>query len=132
MRGGARAGPACLPPRDGPGDEPGALAIGGEAVFPVPPLPVPDPAAQSAAHVAAADAVRLFELRARQVRPAFRLDDGNAAAVAEICRRLDGLPLGIELAAARVRVLTPAQIAAGLSDRFRLLAGLPGRVHVRR
>jgi predicted ATPase/DNA-binding CsgD family transcriptional regulator len=100
-----------------------ALGIDGETVFPVPPLAVPEPAARSTAEIASTDAVRLFELRAQQVRPAFHLDDGNAAAVAEICRRLDGLPLAVELAAARVRVLSPSQIAAGLSDRFRLLTG---------
>ena len=73
--------------------------------------------------VAAADAARLFEVRARQVAADFRIGDDNASAVAEICRRLDGIPLAIELAAARVRVLAPGQIAAGLSDRFGLLTG---------
>src|SRR5919198_1173157 len=62
-------------------------------------------------------------VRARQVAADFRIGDDNASAVAEICRRLDGIPLAIELAAARVRVLAPGQIAAGLSDRFRLLTG---------
>jgi len=99
------------------------LAVEGEATFEVAPLPVPAPDARSASTVAAADAARLFEVRARQVRTDFRIGDDNAAAVAEICRRLDGIPLAIELAAARVRVLSPAQIAAGLSDRFRLLTG---------
>ncbi len=77
----------------------------------------------SASAVAATDAARLFEVRARQVAADFRIGDDNASAVAEICRRLDGIPLAIELAAARVRVLAPGQIAAGLSDRFRLLTG---------
>ncbi len=99
------------------------LAVEGEATFGVAPLPVPDPDARFASTVAAADAARLFEVRARQVRTDFRIDDDNASAVAEICRRLDGIPLAIELAAARVRVLAPGQIAAGLSDRFRLLTG---------
>ena len=99
------------------------LVVEGEATFEVARLPVPDPDAGSASTVAAADAARLFEVRARQVAVEFRIGDDNASAVAEICRRLDGIPLAIELAAARVRVLAPAQIAAGLSDRFRLLTG---------
>ncbi|GAA3938273.1 hypothetical protein GCM10022244_53350 [Streptomyces gulbargensis] len=83
------------------------LGVPGETVRPVDPLP-PDPA-----H-------RLFTERARAVRPSF--DPGReTAAVAEICRRLDGLPLAIELAAARLRLLTPRQIADRLDDRFRLL-----------
>jgi predicted ATPase/DNA-binding CsgD family transcriptional regulator len=103
------------------------LAVEGEATFEVGPLPVPEPDAGSASTVATADAARLFEVRARQVRTDFRIEDGNAAAVAEICRRLGGIPLAIELAAARVRVLAPGQIAEGLSDRFRLLtSGLRG------
>ncbi|MDP9325262.1 MAG: NB-ARC domain-containing protein, partial [Candidatus Dormibacteraeota bacterium] len=69
------------------------------------------------------EAIHLFVDRARQSRPNFELSDANAAAVTEICMRLDGIPLAIELAAARVRVLTPQQIAKGLSDRFRLLTG---------
>ncbi|MQA63283.1 MAG: hypothetical protein GEU86_17735 [Actinophytocola sp.] len=99
------------------------LVVEGEATFDVAPLPVPDPGAHSAGTVAAADAARLFEVRARQVAADFRIDEDNASAVAEICRRLDGIPLAIELAAARVRVLAPGQIAAGLPDRFRLLTG---------
>lgn len=97
------------------------LAIDGETTWEVPPLGVPDPQARSVDTVAAADAVVLFETRARQVRPGFVLTDDNAAAVGEICRRLDGIPLAVELAATRMRVLSPMQIAAGLSDRFRLL-----------
>ena len=99
------------------------LVVDGEATFEVAPLPVPEPDASSASTVAAADAARLFEVRARQVAADFRISDDNASAVAEICRRLDGIPLAIELAAARVRVLAPGQIAAGLSDRFGLLTG---------
>jgi predicted ATPase/DNA-binding CsgD family transcriptional regulator len=99
------------------------LVVEGEATFEVAPLPVPRPDASSASTVAAADAARLFEVRARQVAADFRIGDDNASAVAEICRRLDGIPLAIELAAARVRVLAPGQIAAGLSDRFGLLTG---------
>ena len=99
------------------------LVVEGEATFEVAGLPVPRPDASSASTVAAADAARLFEVRARQVAAEFQIDGVNASAVAEICRRLDGIPLAIELAAARVRVLAPGQIAAGLSDRFRLLIG---------
>ena len=85
-----------------------ALNVPGEIVWPVPTLP----------HDAA---VRLFDERARSVAPNFRLTEANAGAVVEICRRLDGLPLAIELAAARVTALTPAQIAERLDDCFRLL-----------
>ena len=99
------------------------LVVAGEATFDVAPLPVPGPDADSASTVAAVDSARLFELRARQVDADFRIRDDNAAAVAEICRHLDGIPLAIELAAARVRALAPRQIAAGLSDRFGLLTG---------
>lgn len=99
------------------------LVVDGETTWEVPPLSMPGPQARSVREVARADAARLFELRARQVRADFVLTDDNAPAVASICRRLDGIPLAVELAAARVRVLSPAQIAAGLSDRFRLLTG---------
>ena len=99
------------------------LVVEGEATFEVAPLRVPDLDAGSASTVAVADAARLFEVRARQVAADFRIGDDNASAVAEICRRLDGIPLAIELAAARVRVLAPGQIAAGLLDRFGLLTG---------
>jgi predicted ATPase/class 3 adenylate cyclase/DNA-binding CsgD family transcriptional regulator len=67
------------------------------------------------------DAVRLFVDRARKARPTFVLDDDNAAAVAAICQRLEGIPLAIELAAARVRVLSPGAIVAGLDEGFRML-----------
>jgi predicted ATPase/DNA-binding CsgD family transcriptional regulator len=109
------------------------LAIDGETTWEVPPLRVPDPQTRSAEEIVTADAVVLFETRARQVRPDFAVTDDNAAAVAQICRRLDGIPLAVELAAARVRVLSVEQIAAGLSDRFRLLTGggrgVPSRQH---
>jgi non-specific serine/threonine protein kinase len=65
----------------------------------------------------------LFEARARSANPRFALDDGNAAVVAEICIRLDGIPLAIELAAARMKVLTPVQLAQKLDERFRVLTG---------
>ncbi|MFC8538857.1 BTAD domain-containing putative transcriptional regulator [Streptomyces sp. NPDC057249] len=86
------------------------LGVPGEAVRPVDPLPDPT-------------ALRLLAERGAAARPGFRVDadEATAAATAEICRRLDGLPLAIELAAARLRMLTPQQIADRLDDRFRLL-----------
>src|SRR6202034_3871735 len=68
-------------------------------------------------------AIELVTDRARHARPDFTLTDGNAAAVGEICARLDGVPLAIELAAARVRALSLAEILESLHDRFRLLTG---------
>ncbi len=99
------------------------LVVAGEATFQVAGLPMPSPDDSAVRAVAAADAARLFEVRARQVDANFRIGADNASAVAEICRHLDGIPLAIELAAARTRVLAPGQIAAGLSDRFGLLTG---------
>ena len=101
-----------------------ALRCEGETVFRVPPLAVPDPSREEPLErLAASPAVRLFVARARQAQPAFRLDGGNARAVVRICRRLDGLPLALELAAARARGLTPAQLADRLDDRLGQLAG---------
>jgi predicted ATPase/class 3 adenylate cyclase len=90
------------------------LHLPGEEVFPVEPLSLE------------MDAVELFAARARAQKPDFTLDGSSRAAVAEIVRLLDGLPLAIELAAARVRVLSPAQIVARMRDRFNLLAGARG------
>jgi predicted ATPase len=85
-----------------------ALGLRAEREYPVPPLPPPaDLGTASVAEVAASPAVALFVDRARAARPGFALTEGNAAAVAEICRRLEGLPLAIELAAARTRLLDP-------------------------
>lgn len=94
-----------------------ALAIGGERLYPIPPLRLDDDRPERS------PAVRLFCERAAAVRPDFALTAANTEAVVEICRRLDGLPLAVELAAARTRALDPARIAARLDDRFALLAG---------
>ena len=99
------------------------LAIRGEVLYPVAPLPVPEPGRQhSAADLARYDSLVLFSAQARATVPDFALTDANAAAVAELCRRLDGVPLAIELAAARVRTLEPQQILDRLADRFALLS----------
>ena len=98
------------------------LGILGETLFPVPPLGRP-PADGSVTDAAASPAVRLFTDRAAAVAPGFAVDPGNVAAVIEICRRLDGLPLAIELAAARLRSMSVQQVADRLDDRFRLLTG---------
>ena len=94
------------------------LAIQGEQTFPVPPLATP---AAGALDLAASEAVQLFTSRARAVKPSLVLDDESLAAVAEICRRLDGLPLAVELAAARATLLSPRAILARLEQRFDLL-----------
>ena len=96
------------------------LAVAGEVAWPVPPLAVPAPDARLD-EVGDAEAVRLFCERSRAVRPGFQLDASNAADVAAICRVLDGLPLAIELAAARIKVLSPGGILRRLDDRFALL-----------
>ena len=100
-----------------------ALGIEGERLLNVGPLGAPAPGARDLAAVAASDAVVLFVDRARQVVRDFTLDEPNVDAVADICRRLDGIPLAIELAAARVKVLSVDQIRSRLDDRFRLLTG---------
>ena len=99
-----------------------ALGVEGERAWLVPPLELPDAgAAATADAVRNSEAGRLFEERAQAVATHFRVTPENARAVAQICRRLDGIPLAIELAAARVRVLAPEQIVARLDDAFRLL-----------
>lgn len=99
-----------------------SLRVAGERLWQVTPLEFP-PAldAQQLAALSKFDAVRLFVERAQAVAPAFALTPDNAAAIAQLCRRLDGLPLALELAAARVNVLSVQQIAAGLDDALRLL-----------
>jgi len=99
-----------------------SLRIAGEVVFQVPPLPAPEADAKASVEaLLEIDSVKLFVHRAMAVQPAFRLSEESAPAVAEICRRLDGIPLAIELAAARVRVMSVEAIAMRLHDRFRLL-----------
>jgi len=100
------------------------LRVAGETVYPMPALAVPDPAGTIALDALVQyESVRLFIDRAEAAQPAFRVTRANAAAITDICRRLDGIPLAIELAAARVRAMSVEQIAAHLSDRFRLLTG---------
>jgi predicted ATPase/DNA-binding CsgD family transcriptional regulator len=101
-----------------------ALGVAGEVVWPVPPLSRPAAATdEDPGALSRYEAVRLFVDRAGTAAPGFALTEANAPAVAGICGRLDGLPLAIELAAARVRVLSPAQISARLDDALGLLTG---------
>lgn len=108
------------------------LGVEGEQILPVPPLSVPeadrDVLAGDATHY---ESVTLFLDRAAAVAPGFAITDSNRATVVELCRRLDGIPLAIELAAVWLRILSPAQILDRLEDRFRLLTGgrpsLPAR-----
>ncbi|MBO2451256.1 winged helix-turn-helix domain-containing protein [Actinomadura barringtoniae] len=97
-----------------------ALGVTGETIWPLPPLRVPEPGT-AAAEALAYPAVRLFADRAAAVRPGFEVDEGNARTVLQICAALDGLPLAIELAAARLRSMAIEDVAARLDDRFRLL-----------
>ena len=100
------------------------LGVGGELTYRVPPLSLPDPQQPpSPDTVNQYAAIRLLVERAVVHQPAFKVTTSNVIAIAEICRRLDGIPLAIELAAARVKVLSVEQIAARLNDRFRLLTG---------
>jgi len=98
-----------------------AFGISGEQIFPVRSLSLPTGAELEA--IEGSEAVRIFVDRARLVDPAFILDGRNAPIVAEICRRLDGIALAIELAAARVAILSLDQIRTRIDDRFRLLTG---------
>lgn len=100
------------------------LRIAGERQYRVPPLAVPDPEAPGTVdEIAASPAVRLFVIRAQAVLPAFALTPNNAVALARICARLEGIPLALELAAARVRVLGLEQLLERLDDSFSLLTG---------
>ncbi|HVL25129.1 MAG TPA: tetratricopeptide repeat protein [Thermomicrobiales bacterium] len=108
------------------------LRLRGEYEYAVPPLAVPDPRRMpSLDALAAIDAVKLFVQRAVAIRPDFSLTDDNGMPVAELCARLDGIPLAIELAAARIRTLEPPALLARLDRRLNVLTGgardLPGR-----
>ncbi len=98
------------------------LRVRGETVWRVPPLAVPAAAGLSVSQLAEHEAMRLFAERATAASPGFTLSAGNADAVARLCQMLDGMPLAIELAAARVRALSIEQIVVRVADRFRLLA----------
>jgi predicted ATPase/DNA-binding SARP family transcriptional activator len=98
------------------------LGLPGEVPWPLPGLTLPAVGAERSDELATSDAVALFCARAADARPGFGLTDANAGAVAQICRRLDGIPLALELAATRIRVLGAHQVAERLDDRFRLLS----------
>lgn len=100
-----------------------ALGVVGEVCRGVPSLPVPPPEPRTGNSVADYAAVQLFVDRARAVQPTFDISERNAAAIGQICRRLDGIPLALELAAALVRALSVEQLAARLDQRFQLLTG---------
>ena len=101
-----------------------ALGIAGETIYRVPSLSFPDPkSTPTLKNLRMYESVRLFTDRAVAVQPTFRLTDDNASAVAHVCHRLDGIPLALELAAVRVKVLEVEEITSRLDDRFRLLTG---------
>ena len=100
------------------------LNVAGEQTYRVPSLSLPDPKqAQTVESVSQFEAVRLFIERAQAVQPSFAVTNGNVPALAQVCFRLDGIPLAIELAAARMRSLSTEEINARLDNRFRLLTG---------
>ena len=101
-----------------------ALGIAGETAYRVPSLPTPNPKEQlNLEQLQECESTRLFIERAAQTLPTFKVTNATVLALAQICHRLDGIPLAIELAAARVKVLSVEQIAERLDDRFRLLTG---------
>jgi len=100
-----------------------ALRIPGEHLYPLRPLSTPPAELTEVEEIQRSEAVTLFLNRAQAVKPDFALTEGNAAAIAEICRRLDGLPLAIELAAARTNILSPEALLARLSNRLQVLGG---------
>jgi predicted ATPase/class 3 adenylate cyclase len=100
-----------------------ALAVEGERIWPTPSLSLPTPDGASIEELAQADAIALFVDRAAAVRPDFSLTPANADAVARLCERLDGIPLAIELAAARVGALGPQDILERVDQRFLILTG---------
>ncbi len=97
------------------------LGLSGERTRPVRPLALPESDAESVQAIAGVEAVQLLVDRAAAANPGFVLTEENAAAIAEICRRLDGLPLALELAVARMRMLGPAAVAEGLRGRMSVL-----------
>ncbi len=101
------------------------LHVRGEQVLRVPPLPVPDSHVDALREIGEAPAVTLFTQRARAAEPSFLLSEHNARTVAALCRHLDGLPLAIELAAARTTVLSPVELLAQMTDRLTLLRDGP-------
>ena len=100
-----------------------ALGVEGERVYRVPSMTLPNREVTNAADVVASESAALFVDRARAILPTFTLTEKNAAAVARICRQLDGIPLAIELAAARLTALSVDELARRVDDRFRLLTG---------
>jgi len=100
------------------------LGLSGETTWPVPPLSTPPLLASRPSQLAGAHSVEFFVERAAAASPGFELSDDNAEPVASICRQMDGIPLALELAAARVRILSPAEIAARLEDGFDLLSNV--------
>jgi predicted ATPase/class 3 adenylate cyclase/Tfp pilus assembly protein PilF len=109
-----------------------ALHVSGEQEYAVPPLSLPDEwHAHAPKDLMSSESVALFVERARAVDPGFAVTEGNAAALADICRRLDGLPLAIELAAARSKLLSPEALVSRLERRFELLQGGPRDLPVR-
>ncbi|WP_369259337.1 AfsR/SARP family transcriptional regulator [Geodermatophilus amargosae] len=106
------------------------LAARGEVQYALDPLPVPT-GTPAGGEVAASTAVRLFVDRARAVLPGFTLDEGNTAAIVEVCRHLDGIPLALELAAARVAALPVDELARRMGDRFALLTTGPRTAEAR-
>jgi predicted ATPase/class 3 adenylate cyclase len=108
------------------------LGLSGEVVWPVPPMELPDPGqVPTPAKLSGVESVQLFCDRARRVRPTFVMDAENAGAIAELVRRLDGLPLAIELAAAWSELFSPRDLLGQLDDRFRLLTSRDRIVSVR-
>ena len=100
-----------------------ALGIVGETIYRVPPLSLPDPEHVTPEVLAQCESAQLFVERAAAANRKFAVTEQNAPLIAQICRRLDGIPLAIELAAARVTAFSVEQIASHLDDRFRLLTG---------
>jgi predicted ATPase/DNA-binding SARP family transcriptional activator len=108
------------------------IGVDGEVLYRVPSLGLPAPGVSTLSDIAGEDSVRFFVQRAQAQQPSFRLDESNAAVVSAICRRLDGIPLALELGAARLRVLSLSQVNDLLVERFRLLRDERGRTRLPR